>query len=208
WEMPEERDQKHHHKNKGINVDILEQITYAIVDEDEYEDAEEKELFGRIASFILSLEPGQLDDNQLEETIEILEILDPETYDATMMAGDINFSIVEQKDEPSEEDRERSREYYKKNKNKLVKRKYKRAKRTTPKKKLKSRVYKRKRRQKIRIQKRRLIRSAEGRKRIRMKDRLKRVHKTPTKRKKIRYNPIRKKRAKNKPTLQITKGIE
>lgn len=171
-------------------IDVLEQITYAIVDEEEHEKRKEKELLEKMVNFILTLEPDQLDDNQLEETIDILEIIDP---------GEVDFTMI-MSEEYTDDDRERNKEYYKKHKGEYRKRKYPRAKRTQPKDKFDSRVYKRKNRNKIRIRKRKLLRSAEGRKRLRQKDRLERIHKTPTKRKMVRYNPVRKKRAKNRPS--------
>lgn len=187
--------------------DILEQITYAIVDADEQDEAEENELFERMADFILTLEPDQLDDEQLEEVIELLTIIDPETFDAGMKAPSLVFTAV--LEEYTEEDKERNKEYYRKNKKKYRKRFYPRAEKTKPIDKFQERVYKRKRRQKIKIQKRKLKRSAEGRKRIRIKDRLENIHKTPTERKKLRYNPVRKKRAKNfKTSAKPTKDIK
>ena len=96
---------------------------------------------------------------------------------------------------------------YHKNKGK-GKRLYPRTKKTPIKDRYGSRIYKRKNRRKIAIKKRKLMRSAEGRRRIRTKDRLESVHKTPTLRKKVRYTPIRKKRAKNRKTnITTPKGV-
>ena len=157
-----------------------------------------QEMFDRIANFIIRLEPDQLNDYQLQEAMEIIEILDEESVDFTMLV------MEEEEDEYTDKEKRANKEYYRKNKGK-GKRKYKRTERTEPADKLQARVYKRKNRQKIKIKKRKLVRSAEGRRRIRMTGRLEKVHMTPTKRKKVRYNPVRKKRAKNRPTLTRTK---
>lgn len=179
---------------------VLEQITYVIADPEEHEKAQEKQMFERLANFILTLDPDQLNDDQLEETMDILELIDP---------GDVDFTMME---EYTQDDKERNKEYYKKNKGEYRKKKYPRADRTDPADKMQARVYKRKNRNKIRVKKIKLMRSAEGRKRMKMTDRLEKVHKTPTKRKAVRYSPVRKKRAKNRkygmPVPKTLKGTK
>lgn len=129
--------------------DILDQENY-ILPKDNSSIIDEK-LFDRMMEFIINLEPANLDDNQVQEVINIIDDIE----------DDENLTEV---------------------------RNPKLAKRTLATKNQYSKKWYRKNRNKIKRRKAKLKRSSQGRKRIKAKVRLAKQGRTATGRRKVRYH--------------------
>lgn len=129
-------------------MNILERIK--IYENDMEDDDFPDELFGRMAEFIMSLDPEMLSDDELEEAISILQEIE--------IAFGENIEEAKLAKNAGATKKSYARKWYRMKKNDIKK------------------------------GKERLKRSSEGRKRLRIKDRLAKSKRTPTGRKKVRYN--------------------
>jgi hypothetical protein len=118
----------------------------------------DEKIFSKMANFIINLEPENLSDSQLEYVINMIEMLEVENDDID------NEDIKEGEGNP------------------------KLAKRSLSTKNQSSKIWYRKNRNKIKKRKERLKRSSQGRKRIISKDRLERQGRTPTGRRNVKYH--------------------
>lgn len=128
--------------------DILDQEDY-ILSKDDNHIIDEK-LFDRMANFIINLEPANLDDNQVQEVINIIDDIEDDDLIEVRTPKLAKRTLATKN--------QYSKKWYRKNRNKIKRRKAK------------------------------LARSSQGRKRMKAKVRLARQGKTATGRKKVRYH--------------------
>ena len=128
--------------------DILDQEDY-ILPKDDTPIIDEK-LFDRMANFIISLEPANLDDEQVQEVINIINDIEDEDLIEVRTPKLAKRTLATKN--------QYSKKWYRKNRNKIKRRKAK------------------------------LRRSSQGRKRIKAKVRLAKQGRTATGRKKVRYH--------------------
>ena len=131
-------------------IDILEAIDNYIPDVASLDVQYDEELFERLLNFVIELEPEQLDDEQLYTIESILDELE--------MFGEDGVSEVRRSKRSSPEKRRKSRQFYRRNK------------------------------QKIKIRRRKFKLSAAGRKKKRLTKMMAKSGKTSTGRRKVRYH--------------------
>ena len=131
-------------------TDILEAITDYIPDVASLDVKYDEELFERLLNFIIELDPEQLGDEQLDTVESILDELE--------MFGEDGVSEIRLSKRSSAEKRRKSRQFYRRN------------------------------RQKIKIRRKKFKRSAAGRKRKRLTKMKAKSGKTATGRRKVRYH--------------------
>jgi len=129
--------------------DILDQEDYMLPKDDS--PIIDEKLFDRMIDFIISLEPANLDDEQVQEVINIIDAIEDEEDLIEVRTPKLAKRTLATKNQYS-------KKWYRKNRNKIKRRKAK------------------------------LRRSSQGRKRIKAKVRLAKQGRTATGRKKVRYH--------------------
>jgi len=131
-------------------TDILEAITDYIPDIASLDVQYDEELFERLLDFVIALDPEQLNDIQLDNVTSMLDDLE--------MYGEDGVSELRLSRRSSAEKKRQSRQYWRRNK------------------------------QKIKLRRKKFKRSAEGRKKKRLTKIKARSGKTATGRRKVRYH--------------------
>lgn len=100
--------------------EFLKSKTYVEINNDMYSFKTDDELFEEMANFIISLEPDQLNDKQLEKILDIMEELDVEPFFDEIEDEDVSEIRLAKKTKKIK--KIKAKKYYRRNKSKIKKR--------------------------------------------------------------------------------------